>query len=415
MRQIVLSAIVLLALMSLPGPLKAQSGRNRTGQTSKEVKAPGQAASDSDGPDIDAPTTRAANGEGETVEGDVLRVDTALVTVPVSVTDRNGKTIPNLRRQEFHIFDEGVEQRIAYFATVDQPFTVALVIDTSGSTHFRLNEIQDAAIAFVNQLKSQDRVMVISFDDQIRVLSEPTNNRDDLTSAIRRTRTGGGTRLYDAVDLVIKEKLKTIPGRKAVVLFTDGVDTTSHHATYSSTIVAAEQSEAAVYTVAYDTAGDMANRRGGGRYPGGRGGVSIGLPWPGSGGGRGGGRGAGGGGGRGGGGGSSPGDYRRAGEYLHELAQESGGRYFKGDSLTDVATAFAQVADELRRQYSLGYYPPAGQLGARRQITVRVNQPDLVVKARESYVYSQKSGEKDPSGQPAPATSSPTKHLSATR
>jgi VWFA-related protein len=340
------------------------------------------------------------------VEGDVLRVDTALVTVPVSVTDRNGKNIPNLRKQEFHIFDEGVEQRIAYFATVDQPFTVALVIDTSGSTHFRLNEIQDAAIAFVNQLKPQDRVMVISFDDQIKVLSEPTNNRDDLTSAIRRTRTGRGTRLYDAVDLVIKEKLKTIPGRKAVVLFTDGVDTTSRHATYSSTVLAAEQSDAAVYTVAYDTAGDLGGGqgRGRGRYPGGRGGVGMGVPWPGSGGGRG-----------GGGGGSSPGDYRRAGEYLRELAQESGGRYFRGDSLADVTTAFAQVADELRRQYSLGYYPPPGQFGARRQITVRVNQPDLVVKSRDSYIYSQKTNEKDTGGQSSVGTNSATKHLSLSR
>jgi len=401
MRQIVFIVFAVLALTLMPASLRAQSGRVRTGQTSKETKAPGQTASDSDGLDNQPPTTQAATGEGETVEGDVLRVNTALVTVPVSVTDRYGKYIPNLRKQEFHVFEGGVEQRIAYFATVNQPFTVALVIDTSGSTHFRMEEIQDAAIAFVNQLKPEDRVLVISFDDQIKVLSEATNDREQLTRAIRRTRTGGGTRLYDAVELVIKQKLQGIVGRKAVVLFTDGVDTTSRHATYSSTVLAAEQSDAPVYTVAYDTSRDLPNSPGSSR-----GGIIIGLPWPGSGGGRGGGPG---------GGGSSPGDYRRASEYLHELAQESGGRYYRGDSVMGVASAFAEVADELRRQYSLGYYPPPGQSGIRRQITVRVNQPDLVVKARDSYVYSQKPGERESNLPPSPETNSQTRHLSGSR
>jgi VWFA-related protein len=388
-------AFLLLVLMLASGSILAQSGRIRSSQPPAGSKAPSQSNAESGDLDSQPPTSREIGSEGETVEGDVLRVATALVTVPVSVTDRYGKYVPNLRRQEFHIFEEGVEQKIAYFATVEQPFTVALVIDTSGSTHFRLEEIQDAAITFVNQLKPEDRVMVISFDDQIKVLSEPTSDRAELTRAIRHTRTGGGTRLYDAVELTIKQKLKTIPGRKALVLFTDGVDTTSRHATYSSTVLAAEQSDAPVYTVAYDTAGDV------GGAPS-RGGISIGIPWPGSGG-----RGAGRGGGPG--GGSSPGDYRRAGQYLHELAQESGGRYFRGDSILGVANAFAQIADELRRQYSLGYYPPPGEPGKRRQISVHLNQSDLLVKARDSYVYSQKgNGDTTESA----GTTTQTNHLS---
>jgi hypothetical protein len=90
-------------------------------------------------------------------------------------------------------------------------------------------------------------------------------------------------------------------------------------------------------------------------------------------------------------GGPNPGDYRRADEYLHEIARESGGRFFRGDTMMGLSSAFAEVADELRRQYSIGYYPPAGQAGQRRNIKVRVNQPDLVVKARDSYIYSQKA------------------------
>jgi VWFA-related protein len=247
-----------------------------------------------------------------------------------------------------------------------------------------MDEIQDAAISFVNQLKDQDRVMVMSFDDQIRVLSEPTSNRDELTRAIRRTRNGGGTRLYDAVEMVLKQKLNQISGRKAVVLFTDGVDTSSRRASYSTTIRDALESEGAVYSVAYSTANSLPINAGG--LPR-RGGI-LNFPFPGTGGG---GPGI---------GGPGPADYRRADEYLREIAQESGGRYFRGDTMVGLSSAFAQVADELRRQYSIGYYPRAGQAGQRRTIKVRVNQPNLVVKARENYVYSQKTTtDEDKSGE----------------
>jgi hypothetical protein len=83
------------------------------------------------------------------------------------------------------------------------------------------------------------------------------------------------------------------------------------------------------------------------------------------------------------------GDYRVANEYLHEITFESGGEYYRGDTIIGLSGAFRELADELRRQYSIGYYPPAGQSGQRRDIKVRVNQPGLVVKARDSYIYSQ--------------------------
>src|ERR1700730_17387437 len=163
----------------------------------------------------------------EVGEGDVVRVDTTLVSIPVSVMDRDGKYIPDLRKEDFRVWEDGVEQRVAYFASTEKPFTVALLIDTSGSTRFKLGEIQDAAIAFVEQLRADDRVMVVSFSDKIRVLTQPTNDRYALRNAIRQTEPGSGTRLYDAVDQVIKQQFNRIEGRKAIVLFTDGVDTTS--------------------------------------------------------------------------------------------------------------------------------------------------------------------------------------------
>jgi Ca-activated chloride channel family protein len=366
-----LALILCLSLLSIPA--RAQSGR----KAPPEAKpSPGQSSTPTSDQDDQTASDGKIAGEGETVEGDTLTVNTALVTVPVTVMDRGGKYVPNLTRRDFHVFENGVEQRIAYFATVDQTFTVVLLIDTSGSTHFKIEEMQSAAISFVNQLKDQDRVVVMSFDDSIQTLCEPTSDRDTLIQAIRRTRTGGGTRLYDAVHQVVRQKLKSISGRKALVLFTDGVDTTSGNATYESTIREVQESDAAVYSVAYDTSRGVMGGPGGIRLPGG---VIFGIP------------GSGGGGGFPGGPGSSPADYRRANEYLHEIALESGGQYYRGDTIVGLSAAFSELADELRRQYSIGYYPPKGQAGQRRDIKVRVNQPGLVVKARDNYIYSKSS------------------------
>jgi VWFA-related protein len=300
--------------------------------------------------------------------------------------DRDGKYIPNLGKEDFRLWDDGVEQRVAYFASTEQPFTVVLMIDTSGSTHFKLEEMQDAAIAFINELQSDDRVMVVSFDDKIRFLIDPpTNDHGALREAILRTRTGGGTRLYDAVDQVINQHLNHIQGRKAIVLFTDGVDTTSRKARYEDNVRDAEELDALIYPVQFDTYQDMG---GGGSWPrSGRGssrpsvlGTILGGIIFGPGGGGGGWPGG------GGGPGSSREEYRRADRYLHDLADKTGARVYNADQ--NLSSAFAQVAEELRRQYSLGYYPkPAGQPGERHEIRVRTNRSELVVRTRNSYIY----------------------------
>jgi len=356
----------------------AQSGRKRTSPVppNSPDSSPGKTKTEDDG----VTESRVAPG-GETIEGDVIRVDTSLITIPVTVMDRYGKYIPQLRRENFKIFEDGVEQKIAYFATNDQPFTVALLIDTSGSTQFRLDDIQSAAITFVSKLKPDDSVMVISFDDRIRVLCKPTTDRNLISRAIKQTNTGGGTRLYDAVDEVLTRHFKGVSGRKAVVLFTDGVDTTSHRASYNSTLRLAEESDAPFYSVDYDTSG-MRGVFGQG-MPGGRGTIfGIPVPMPGIPGGTTAG---------------NPGDYRRAVNYLHALSDTTGGRFYSGDSMFGIGQAFAWIAEELGRQYSLGYYPKVvGKAGQRRAIKVRVNEPDVVVKARDSYVYSNKTAQATP-------------------
>jgi VWFA-related protein len=363
-----LSLILLLSVSLLPFNLYAQSGR-KTSEPKPSKTDPAKPA--------DVVNETVVNPDGETVEGDVIRTDTSLVTVPVTVMDRYGRYVPLLRREQFRIMENGIEQKIAYFATTSSPFSVVLLIDTSGSTQLRLDDIQDAAIKFVERLKPADRVMVMSFDDRIEVHCKATSDRNVIERAIRRTRTGGGTRLYDAVDDILRKQLRTIEGRKAVVLFTDGVDTTSHRASYDSTIRLAEESDAPIYSVDYDTSGLGGGMGQGIPIPGGRGTIlGLPIPTPGIPGTT---------------GGSSPRDYRRAVAYLHALSNATGGRFYSGDSMFGIAQAFTWIAEELGRQYSLGYYPSkAGKDGERRQIKVKVTESDLVVKARDSYIYSDK-------------------------
>ena len=316
-------------------------------------------------------------------ENEVIKVETNLVTMPVSVLDRDGRFISGLQQKDFQIFENGVLQKVDYFQSVEQPFTVILLIDVSPSTQFRIDEIQDAAITFVNQLRSGDRVMVIAFDEDVHVLSPVTSNRNQLRSAIREARFGDGTSLFEAVDYVIERQLRQIDGRKAVVLFSDGVDTTSRRANYNSTLQATEEVDAIFYTLRYDTSHDM----GGGNYPNPsgrpRGNTSIGdiLGAILSGGnismGRGGGV-------------ATDAEYERGRKYLEMLALNSGGREFEAQSIYNVEAAFSGIAEELRRQYSLGYYPDnVGKAGDRKQIKIRVMRPGVVVRAKNSYIVGQ--------------------------
>lgn len=332
------------------------------------------------------------SGPEEVDAGDIIKVNTTLVTIPVSVMDRDGRYVPNLQKEEFRIWEDGVEQEVAFFQSVDKPFSVVLMLDTSPSTQFRLEDIQDAAISFVNQLRPDDKVMIVSFNDDIKILSEFTTDRSRLRRAIERAQTDDGTRLYDAVDMVINQQLSRIQGRKAIVLFTDGVDTTSRRASYQSNVMDAQELDALIYPVQYDTSRDMSVQN----YPPMGGSIDIfgqilgGI--------FGGGRRRGGGGGGGGGGyprgrGRAGDDYELANYYLQELANSTGGREYQADSLQNMSSAFANVAEELRRQYSIGYYPKRPpQAGQRRQIRVRARQPNLAVRARDSYIFNPSGG-----------------------
>jgi VWFA-related protein len=235
-------------------------------------------------------------------------------------------------------------------------------------------------------------VLVVSFNDQVLLLTEATNDLNVVNTVIQQYATSGdSTRLYDAVDLVIRERLNNIKGRKAIVLFTDGVDTSSYLATYQSTLREVEELDALIYPIQYDTSDYLRAMQSAGSitvvtnssnwpFPGRRSSSQViysgpatgGTPPP----------------------GTTKADYERADKYLHELAEKTGARLYQANDSTQLAQAFSRIAEELRRQYSLGYYPQTSAVKGdeRCQIKVRVHRPNLAVRARDSYVrYSSAS------------------------
>lgn len=399
---------------------------------------------------------------------ETVKIDTDLVTVPLSATDRSGIYITDLSKEEFTITEDDVRQEIALFGKVAAPFHVVLLLDTSSSTREKLREIQKAASAFVEQLQPQDRVKVISFDDKVTDLNEFTSNRDLLHAAINRTKSGEGTKVYDAIELAIST-IRRINGRKAIVLFSDGMDWHSDHATFEGTVRSLDEEGVVVYPIRYDTrattealareqAGEQAalptisvirNPTPGGttpptfpggddssipssgsrktgpfglpsadeilrrrreqerdRYPNPNGGPaptgdptertpdpndpdkrgprvpgipgsapSTTNPQPRSG---------------------SPNDsisgmldmaYLTADSYLKALADKSGGRLLRADTLASLPDAFAQIAAELRTQYLLGYYPLNKDRDERyRKIKVTTTRKNVAIRARPGYL-----------------------------
>lgn len=296
-------------------------------------------------------------------EDEVIRITANLVSVPVSVINRQGQYVLDLRQQDFRVFEDGVEQEISHFETVNQPFTVILMLDMSDSTRIKLRDIQNAALAFLNQLRPEDRALVISFDKQFAMmLGAPTGDRQMLSDAILRVKSGGGTALYDAIDLTMNQQLKQIPGRKAVVILTDGVDTASVRATYDSTVRLAAEQYALIFPIQYDTPNDVAARQPDNQF----GTVTYTTPS----------------------GEPLSKAYARGTRYLQSIAATSGGRFQYSDSPKNLEKSFARIAEELRRQYSVGYYPrnPNPKSGKRR-LKVIVSVPNATVRARDSYVF----------------------------
>jgi len=317
---------------------------------------------------------------------------TRTVRVPVSVLDKAGQPVLDLKDSDFKVSDDGRRQAVTLFSAERRPLRIALALDISRSMENKIRQVGAALSHFIDLLEPADEILVITFNDRVQVVQDFTSDRDQLARVLDVLEPSGGTALYDAAYTAI-EKVATLPAEsKAVVLVTDGVDTAS--ATSFGTLREfARRAEVPVFSIGLD-AGEVhpyqsrPPGRGGGGH-GGRGG------WPGGGGGGwgGGGRGAGpGGGGRM--GGRHPSFDAKP---LNELADETGGRaeivkglehYTPG---TDEApgsgplkAAAESIAMTLRHRYLLGYEPPASK-GEWRTIHVDVDRTDATARARKGY------------------------------
>lgn len=295
--------------------------------------------------------------EPEVEENDIVRVSTNLITVPAEVLDRNGRYIGNLQKQDFRIFENGVEQELAYFAPVEQPFTVALLLDVSGSTQTQLQAIRTAANTFIKRLRPNDQLLLISFDGKINILTEAVTLAQLRQKKLKLDALNDGTLLYDTVGFTLNQRLAAIQGRKAIVLLTDGVDSGSKQSRKQN-LRDIEEANVVIYTVRYNTLPQLPQRLSQIVNPKARANVEARMIK----------------------------EYAAGGLYLQTLAEKTGGRLYQAETLSDVPNAFGAITEELGRQYSLGYYPKGqAKSGEKREIKVKTRLPNLVVRARQSY------------------------------
>lgn len=346
-----------------------------------------------------------ANPPGDEVsEGDVLRVETQLVSVPAAVTDKNGRPLSSLRQEDFLVLEDGKPQRLTNFSTTEAPFEIALLLDTSGSTREELGLIRDAANAFVKALRPGDRIAIVAFNNEessgnlhasVEVLKTLTDNRALLRNAIDKVRTSNGTPYYDALQKISDQLFRDPPtdqfrGRRAVVALTDGVDSSSN-IDFDQARTRLLRTGVATYFIQVSTEDYVEDRLLKDCEDDGRLTLSakqlerfrrLFVPT------------------------AQREDYQdfcRLGQFermdisrqlynlarheMNELAKASGGKNFAATSLQDARAAFAQVANEIGTQYSLGYYPTNKVRDGRyRKITVQIRGvKDATVRARDGY------------------------------
>jgi len=289
-------------------------------------------------------------GQGQTP---VIKTEVNLVNLFATVRDKNKRIVANLVENDFKITEDGQDQKIAFFnKEMALPITLGLLLDTSGSEQNMLGAIQDAGGRFIHRvLRKGDEAMIISFDSDVDLLSDFTDDRSQLDRAINKARinipSGGmiagnpgpvgsrqvvGTALYDAIYLACSDKLNGEAGRKAIVIVTDAQDEGSR-VKLEEAIEAAQRTDTVIHILL------VADPRFGGN-------ASV----------------------------------------AHRLAEETGGRMISVSSEKKLEEAFDQISEELRSQYTLGYYPTNNSKdGKFRKIHVDTTNHDLKVLARKGY------------------------------
>lgn len=304
---------------------------------------------------------------------EIIKIETRLVSVPVMVSDRNGRFVSGLKKEDFSVFQDGLEQEIAFFGDNSEPINIALLLDTSYSTTEVIENIKRAAFDFVRLLGKSDRAMIISFDTDVKVLGALTSDRNELFNSINRAKAENvsGTVMRKTVSDVLNPLFAEVTGRKAIILLTDGKDFGSS-VSESELLFNLEESDVIVYSIFYSTELSkymqldpaVINGRMSQNVPGA--GVTRGAE-----------------------------NLKRieqikkyndeATTYLKQMSDLTAGRFFEGD-VSSLTSTFETIVDELRNQYRIGFYPPDEDAQTSvHQISVKLDKKDVVVRARKTY------------------------------
>ena len=302
------------------------------------------------------PNPAPAKPQEPSAQGPVIRREVGLVNLFATVRDKNKRIVTGIKKEDFHVTEDGAGQKIEFFSAESTlPITLGLLIDTSGSEQNRLGAEQEAASSFLNRvMRKGDEAMVISFDLDVDMLSDFTEDRAQLERAIQRARIGavntgvvtpgtipsrgGGTHFYDAVYLACSDKLASEAGRKALVIITDAQDQGSK-VRVEEAIEAAQRTDTVIHVLL------VSDRMFFGANPG----------------------------------------------VAKKMTEETGGRMIEVSSEKHLQQAFDQISEELRSQYTVGYYPSnTARDGKFRKIKVEMINKDLKVLARKGY-YAPKS------------------------
>lgn len=322
----------------------------------------------------------------------VQKGNKTLVSVPVTVSDREGRYVPGLKKDDFNLFENGVRQPVAFFETEDEPLTIALALDTSASTKDILDKIKGAARDFIALLNAKDQCQIVTFDSKVRPLNSFSSDKATLLSSLDKAQsaTEDGTVMYRAVEQIARESFANVQGRKVIVLLSDGKDFGSS-VTKDELISLLEETDVMIYTVFYQTAASSAAniavtpdgtireqaketpKPKEKKAPKKKKGYTVFASIP-------------------------SGDVytekdikltekvsvTEAVDALKQMSDTTAGRFYTSDT-PNLNGIFKKIAGELRQQYRIGYYTKDAADAAVRDIIVKVERPDVVVRARGKY------------------------------
>jgi VWFA-related protein len=305
---------------------------------------------------------------------EIIRSDTALVQLNVGVVDRQGRAITSLAQGNFAVYEDGVRRPIVSFEPTNAPFSLVLLLDMSGSTVNFRQQLQQAALRFLDALAPEDRVAVIQFNGKgTRELSGFTTDRRDTAYAIGNATGKGETHFYQALDYALKQLSKEGKRRKAIVTMTDGLDTELRKIDRDAAAAKADTNETAIAAIKPDENPKLAavlsdaDRQGVTLFPLALpSGDSKRLPFPNS---------------------VQIAIYKAARVRLETLANRTGGRLLEITGLDQLARLYAETAANLRALYTIAYQPPAERLhdGRWREIRIDVTYPELIARTKPGY------------------------------